>query len=62
VASRAEVSALAAAMEEALGRKRVVGERERLATAWSREAAIGFHRGIIYQVLGLDHGLGAEGA
>jgi glycosyltransferase involved in cell wall biosynthesis len=62
VASRAEASALAAAMEEALGRKRVVGERERLATAWSREAAIGFHRRIIYQVLGLDHGLGVEGA
>jgi glycosyltransferase involved in cell wall biosynthesis len=62
VVSGAAAFALAVAMEEALGRKRVAGERERLATAWSREVAIRFHRRIIYQVLGLDRGHGPEGA
>jgi glycosyltransferase involved in cell wall biosynthesis len=62
VVSRADAFALAVAMAEALGRKRVAGERERLATAWSREVAIGFHRRIIYQVLGLDRDFRVEGA
>jgi glycosyltransferase involved in cell wall biosynthesis len=62
VACRADASSLAAAMEEALGRKRVAGERERLAAAWSREAAIGFHRRIILQVLGIDHDLRLDSA
>jgi glycosyltransferase involved in cell wall biosynthesis len=46
--------ALADAMEDAIVRQVPAGERRRLASEWSRENAIGFHRGVVYRALDLN--------